>query len=182
VWELPIGRGKPYWNGASGLIGGLLRGWELSGLGTARTGRPVNILVARKATDLPDQNNANQRPDYIGGTQIDPSHQTVQNWLNLSAFAVPAKGAWGNVGKNVARGPGLWQVDPALTKRMWLRESVSLDFRAEVFNFFNRAQYGDPVASISNAVQFGQITGPVNTGAAGSGTPRQIQLMLRLSF
>lgn len=182
VWELPFGHGKRYLSSVSGVAGKLVSGWELSGIGTARTGRPVNILVTRKTTDLPDQNNANQRPNYVAGAAVTPGHQTVQLWLNGSAFAVPAKGTWGNVGKNTARGPGLWQLDPALTKRTQLLERVSLDFRAEIFNVLNRGQYGDPVASISNAVQFGQIVAPVNTGATGSGTPRQIQLMLRLSF
>ena len=182
VWELPVGRGKRLLAGASGFWSSLISGWELSGLGVARTGRPVNILVTRKTTDLPDQNNANQRPDYVGGTATTPSHQQVGNFLNLNAYAVPAKGSWGNLGKNTARGPGLWQVDPALSKRTRLTEKFDLNFRAEIFNVFNRAQYGDPVASISNTAQFGKIIAPVNTGATGSGTPRQIQLMLRLSF
>jgi hypothetical protein len=62
-----------------------------------------------------------------------------------------------------------------------LTELAQLDFRAEVFNVFNRAQYGDPLNNIS-AATFGTIIGPLNTTATGSGTPRQIQLMLRLSF
>ncbi len=160
----------------------VLDGWELSGIGTARSGRPVNILVTRKTTDLPDQNNTNQRPDYVNGAATVPADQTVGNWLNLSAYAVPAKGTWGNVGKNTARGPDLWQVDPALTRRFKITERFGLDFRSEFFNVFNRAQYGDPVANISNAVQFGRIVAPVNTGSTGSGTPRQIQLMLRLNY
>ena len=182
VWELPVGHGKHFAGGVSGLFGTFLSGWELSGIGTARTGRPVNILVTRKTTDLPDQNNANQRPNYVAGVPQDPTHQTVQDWLNLTAYSVPAKGMWGNLGKNTARGPGLWQMDPALTKRTKLKERLELDFRAEAFNVFNRAQYGDPVNSISNAAQFGQIIAPINTTATGSGTPRQIQLMLRLIF
>jgi len=182
VWELPVGRGKQLLNGAGGFWGTLVSGWELSGLGVARTGRPVNIVVTRRAGDLPDQNNANQRPDYVYSVLPNPDHQTVQRYLNLTAYAVPAKGTWGNLGKNTARGPGLWQVDPALSKRTRLREGLDLQFRAEIFNVFNRAQYGDPVNNISNTTQFGTIVAPVNTGATGSGTPRQIQLMLRVSF
>ncbi len=182
VWQLPMGRGKHYLNALPGVFGTLASGWQLSGIGTARTGRPVNILVTRKTTDLPDQNNTNQRPDYVLGVAQDASVQTVGDWLNLGAYAVPAKGLWGNLGKNTARGPGLWQIDPALEKRTRLTERLTIDFRAEVFNVLNRAQYGDPVNNISNTAQFGQITAPVNTTATGSGTPRQIQLMLRLAF
>jgi Carboxypeptidase regulatory-like domain/TonB dependent receptor len=176
VWQIP------YAHQLHGFAGKVFDGWELSGIGTARSGRPVNILVTRKAGDLPDQNNANQRPDYVYGAAHIPPQQGPGNWLNPAAYAVPAKGTWGNLGKNTARGPSLWQVDPALTRRIRLTERFRLDFRAEFFNVFNRAQYGDPVASISNPVQFGKIVAPVNTGSTGSGTPRQIQLMLRLNY
>ena len=142
----------------------------------------MNILITRKTTDLLDQNNANQRPDYVAGVNPFGNPQTLTAWLNPAAYATPAKNLWGNLGKNTGRGPMLWQVDPALTKHTRLTERMNIDFRAEAFNIFNRAQYGDPVASVSNAAQFGQIISPVNTGATGSGTPRQMQLMLRLSF
>lgn len=182
VYELPFGRGKKLANNATGFFGNLISGWELSGIGTARTGRPVNILITRKATDLLDQNNANQRPDYVAGVNPVAMPQTIQAWLSPAAYATPAKNAWGNLGKNTGRRPSLWQIDPALTKRTKLAERINLDFRAEAFNILNRAQYGDPVPSFSNTAQFGQIIAPINTGATGSGTPRQVQLMLRLSF
>lgn len=182
VWNLPFGRGKSLLGNVHGFFGELVSGWELSGIGTARTGRPVNILVTRKTTDLLDQNNASQRPNYVAGQPIYLPNQTVQGWLNPAAFATPAKGAWGNLGKNAARGPGLWQVDPALTKSFHITERFSTTFRAEAFNIFNRAMYGDPVNNISNTAQFGTITGPINTGATGSGTPRQFQFMLRLNY
>ncbi len=95
---------------------------------------------------------------------------------------IRAKPKGGNVGKNTARGPSLWRMDPALTRRMRLTERFSLDFRAEMFNVFNRAQYGDPVAGISNAVQFGRIVAPVNMGSTGSGTPRQRQFYASLEL
>lgn len=172
----------PFAHSVKGFAGKVLDGWELSGIASARSGRPVNILVTRKVGDLPDQNNANQRPDSVYGAATVPVNQTVQNFLNIGAYVVPVKGTWGNVGKNTARGPALWQIDPALTRRFRITERVALTFRGEFFNILNRAQYGDPVASISNTVQFGQIVAPVNTGSTGSGTPRQMQFMLRLSF
>jgi hypothetical protein len=142
----------------------------------------VNILVTRAPSALPDQNNVNQRPNYVYGVPQFAAVQTPQAWLNPAAYAVPAVGSWGNLGRNTARGPSLWQVDPALTKRTPINDRFSLDFRAEAFNVFNRAQYGDPINNFSNTAQFGSITSPSNTGATGSGTPRQIQLMLRLIY
>jgi hypothetical protein len=55
-------------------------------------------------------------------------------------------------------------------------------FRVEAFNVFNRAQYGMPSANLSSPLSFGVITTPVNQGATGSGTPRQFQLAVRVSF
>jgi hypothetical protein len=52
----------------------------------------------------------------------------------------------------------------------------------EAFNVFNRAQFGSPQANLFSPLSFGEITTPVNQGATGSGTPRQFQLALRISF
>jgi len=57
-----------------------------------------------------------------------------------------------------------------------------LQFRAEGFNLFNRAQYGAPLANISAPSTFGRITTLINSGPTGSGTPRQFQFALRLGF
>jgi hypothetical protein len=58
---------------------------------------------------------------------------------------------------------------------------MQLEFRSEVFNLFNRAQYGLPLADFSTST-FGRIINTVNTGPVGTGTPREIQLALRLHF
>lgn len=88
---------------------------------------------------------------------------------------------FGNLGKNSARAPGLWQIDPALEKRFTITERSSLRFRAEAFNVLNRQQIGVPVALL-NAGNFGQIVSSVNSNATGSGTPRNLQFMLRLEY
>ena len=103
--------------------------------------------------------------------------------LFLAAFVVPAAGTFGDAPRDVARAPGLWQTDSGLSKRITFRELYQLQFRAEVFNIFNRAQFGAPNWDISaGAGEFGVITQPVNTTPIGTGTPRQIQLALRLEF
>jgi hypothetical protein len=70
-----------------------------------------------------------------------------------------------------------------LSKRIPLRERCQLQFRAEAFNIFNRAQFGAPDGTFSDGQgEFGVITQPVNTTPIGMGTPRQIQFALRLEF
>lgn len=73
-------------------------------------------------------------------------------------------------------------VDLGLAKRIALTELATLTFRSEFFNVFNRAQYGLPLADISSLSNFGQIIGTVNLGPVGTGTPRQIQFLLRVDF
>lgn len=187
-YPLPFGPGRAY-GPKSGFGGVLLSGWELSGLGTARTGRPFNITVNRSAASLPDgvastpsASAPPQRPNYVAGQPLYPSNQSVDFWLNPAAFSVPANGTWGNLGRNAARAPGMWQVDLALGKRTRITESVNVEFRGEVFNVFNRAQYGLPQSNISQAAQFGRIVNVINTTPTGIGGPRQIQLMLRLNY
>jgi hypothetical protein len=181
VYELPFGRGKAYFGGTSGLAGKLVSGWQLSALGTARSGSPLNILVSRKTGDLPDGNNTNQRPDLVPGVSQYAPNRSKQQWLNPAAYAVPKAGTWGNLPRNSARGPGLWQIDPAITKRTLLTERSSLVFRAESFNIFNRQQIGNPVVNLSSN-GFGTIPTTVNELPTGSGTPRQLQFMVRLEF
>ena len=84
--------------------------------------------------------------------------------------------------RNALSGPGLWQIDAALAKRVSLTERLGVQFRAEIFNILNRAQYGQPNANLSTPGNFGVITTTVNQGATGSGTPRQIQIAVRILF
>lgn len=161
----------------------LLGNWDLSGTTTARTGRPITVTLSRSSTDLPDGNNANQRPNLVPGVPLfPPGGPTPDAWINPAAFAVPARGLWGNAGRNLLRGPALWETSLAVSKRARITERVSLHFRAEAFNFFNRSQLGNPSANLSSPSSFGRISSPLNLDATGSGAARQIQFMLRCVF
>lgn len=182
VYELPFGKGRSYLQ-SPGALSAIFGGWELTGVAGGRTGLPINITVDRSAAVMPDGNSANQRPNYVAGVSpIPPGGSTPNLWINPAAFTVPAPETWGDLGKNAFTGPALWQIDMALQRRIALRERMALEMRAEVFNTLNRAQYGNPLADISAPSSFGRITSLVNTGPTGSGTPRQIELAMRLVF
>lgn len=168
VYQVPFAR--KHWYG----------GWDLSGLFTARTGTPFSVTISRTAATVPSGQTQNQRADYIGG-DIYVANAGPGLWLNPAAFALPANGTYGNTGRNRFRGPGLWQADLGLTKKIRVSERFTLDFRAEAFNVFNRAQYGNPVATRQSST-FGTIVSTANDGATGTGTSRQMQFMLRLNF
>jgi len=181
VYELPFGPGKRFFT-AGGVAGKLLGGWELSGIASASTGRPITINVDVSPSDRPDGVTRNQRPDLVPGQSIYASPKTINNWFNINAFAVPAVGTWGNVGRNVGRGPGYYEIDMALEKSTALTERLKLKFRAEAFNLFNHPIYGDPASNIANPASFGVITSELNTNPTGLGSSRKIQFMLRLEF
>lgn len=186
IYQLPFGEGGRFLS-LHGAGAAVLGGWQISGIATARTGEPVNILLKRPTSALPDGNNANQRPNLVPGVSIYAANQTIENWFNPAAFAIPAAGTWGNLGRYAARGPGYSELDVALQKQFRLGERARLNFRAEVFNLFNQAIYANPGSNlgsspVSPAASFGRITSILNTGAVGTGTPREIQFALRLEF
>lgn len=179
TYVLPFGKGQKYLQ--SGVFSHLAGGWDLSAIHAARTGRAITFTVSRSSRDLPDGNSSNQRPDIISGVPIYPDNQTINNWFNLAAFAVPKPGTWGNASRNLGRGPGVDQLDLSAQKNFHVTENHKLSFRAEVFNIFNRVHLGTPASNISAPANFGRITSPMNR-AIGVGTARQIQFMLRYSF
>jgi hypothetical protein len=181
LWRVPVGRGHRLLGHASPIWETLTGGWQFGAIGTARTGLPLNVTIARNANTLPDQLNSNQRPDYVAGQPLYPANQNPQDWLNPAAFVLPAPGAWGNAGRNLVRAPGIWQLDTSLQKRFPVRERMAISVRLEAFNVFNRAQLGSPVASLP-AGAFGLIQSSYNSNPTGSGTPREIQWMMRLEF
>jgi hypothetical protein len=175
VYELPLKASR------GGFVGHVFGGWQFSGLMQARTGRPLTISVTRGTADLPDGNNSDQRADRVPGVNPIPANQSPDQWINPAAFAVPARGTWGNAGRNILRGPKLFQVDLALQKQIPIGSQRSIQFRWEAFNAFNRQNLANPNTNISSGVAFGRITGPLNLGY-GTGTARQMQFMLRLNF
>jgi hypothetical protein len=193
VYQLPFGQGRRFLN--DGVFGKVMGGWDLSGIMTARSGLPVNITITRKANVMLDGITSGQRPDLISGVSIYPAGgSTLSNWFSFAPFAVPAKYTWGNEPRYFGRGPGNYEIDTALSKRTSLFEHGGLTFRAEAFNLFNHPMFANPSGGLGSVTvdgtgkitkvnsSFGTITSILNSGATGTGTPRRLQLSLRLDF
>jgi hypothetical protein len=188
IYELPFGHGKPFLTGdmASKILGG----WELAGIVTARTGLPVNITVSRKASALPDGNTSSQRPNLVPGVSIYAANPTINNWFNPAAFALPANGVHGNLGRYIANGPNMVEVDTSLQKRFRITERLALNFRAAAYNLFNHPDFSIPSGSIGALTgnppvvsgSFGRIISVLNSGATGTGAPRRLEFMFRAEF
>ncbi len=165
IAELPFGEGKPLLQ--DGLGRHLLGGWLVSGIFSARTGRPFTVTqstnnVGAGATGLPDLTGD---PDGA---------KTVEQWFNPAAFTRVASGTFGNAGRNILRGPGWLSVDMSLQRRIDLVQRVNATLRWDIFNVFNRANLGLPDSNIVNA------TAGVISNLAGD--PRVMQLSIRLAF
>ena len=193
VYQIPFGPGRRFMN--EGVAGKIVGGWDISGIIMARSGLPVNITITRKANVMLDGITSSQRPNLIPGAKIYPAGgSTLNNWFNFAAFAVPAKYTWGNEPRYLGRGPGNYEIDPALSKRIGLFEHGGMTFRAEAFNLFNHPMFANPSGGLGSVTtdangnitkvnpSFGTITSILNTGATGTGTPRRLQLSLRLEF
>jgi hypothetical protein len=185
IYQLPFGRGKTYLN-QPGVLSSIFGSWQLTSTAVARTGFPINVLINRSSSSVPDGNTTSQRPDLVPGVSLTPiGGKSIGEWINPAALAVPADGTFGNAPRDIGRGPGAWQIDLGGAKQIPLSESVRLEFRSEFFNIFNHPQYGLPQATFG-VPGFGSITQTVNTttpvSPVGSGTPREIQFALRLEF
>jgi hypothetical protein len=189
IWNVPAGKDHRILGSASPILNALLGGWQLSGIGQARTGLPMNITYSRSssASVSPYGISAGLRPNLVAGQPLYLSGNAATGgllWLNPAAFSAPANGTWGDLARNAVRAPGIWQIDNSLEKRFPLSERMAIRFRADMFNLLNRAQIGQPNAKWTGPTNtnFGMITAPYTTAAVGTGTPRQIQFSLRLEF
>jgi hypothetical protein len=182
VYDLPFGVGRKFLS-QPGITNIVFGKWSLSGIGTARTGQLVNVTEDRFANSVATGYTLDQRPNLVPGVSLTPpGGRSIHDWINPAAFSLVTGSGYGNAPRNIVRGPDLWQTDLAISKHIPLSERTQLDFRGEVFNVFNRAQYGQPLADLSSSSSFGQIIGAVNTGPVGTGTPRQMQFALRMAF
>jgi hypothetical protein len=149
----------------------LLAGWQTSGLFTANTGGPINVVQTSGFKS--------SRPDYVGGDAILSNYRDTLQYINPAAFAqvpvAPASGATvrpGNLGRNALYGPGAWNLDLGLAKTLRFTEGVGLQLRADLFNALNHVNYGGVSTNVRNG-NFGRVT---------NGSFRTMQLNMRLSF
>ena len=164
AYDLPLGKGR--WLG----------GWQTFGIWSFQTGRPFTVALS------PDNDNSgtgrsslgfgnNDRPNYLrNATLLNP---TPERWFDTAAFAIPARGNFGNAGRNILDGPGLAQINASVVKNFAIAESRSLQFRAELFNLTNRTNFDLPDLTVESPT-FGRIS--------SAQSPRRVQFGLKFLF
>lgn len=176
TYDLPFGRGKQFgssWNGAMNAIAG---NWEVDVIERILSGFPVFVVDSNNRSGVFFQQNASNqnRPDMICNANGGPHKLT--EWFNTSCFASAVAGELGNAPRAPVSGPRFVNTDFSLIKHFPLPyEGMRVDFRAEFFNLFNHAQFGNPNPDINAGSQFGVINSTV-------GNPRLIQFALKLIF
>ena len=112
VYNLPFGSGEKFAGDATGVKNAVVGGWQVNGIYTWQRGFPITIHGRRSRRP---QRHVRHQPGRSGG---DPNtgERTVNRWFNTAAFAQPAPGALGNLGRNTERGPGVNNLDLALFK------------------------------------------------------------------
>jgi len=163
----------------------LTKGWQVNSLVTVHGGTPLNILAGTNRSGTGENRD---RVDLVGDpfagfSAAIPNSLAIQ-YITKAAFANPATGTFGNLGRNPLYGPGFGSVDFSVFKTTPITERVRAEFRVEIFNLFNRTNYANPNTTYSSS-SFGQITSTRNGGSApglGFGEPRNTQLGLRLVF
>ena len=172
-------------------------GWAFSGVATLQSGLPFSILDSGAGTlfgpstyfttgslapgktlhDALLNGNVSSRVNQFFNTSVFvPAPFIPDGGLIDGRFPVAGGGTtFGNLGRNVLRGPGQRNVDIALIKRTTLREKASLVFRWEIFNVFNWPNFANPAADVSSPSTFGKIS-------AMSVNPRIMQFGLKLEF
>jgi hypothetical protein len=171
VYELPIGKGKPFSTG-NGVADYILGNWQLNVITLWTSGQPYTLNVNG---DSANTGNASGylRLNLVGDPTID--NPTRQQWFNRSAFAAPPPFTFGNTGRNLLRSDGRINWDLSVFRAFpFFREGMRAEFRAEAFNAFNQTAYGVPTANLSNS-NFGRVTGQANS-------PRQLQLGIKILF
>jgi len=175
TWELPAFRNHA-----------VLGGWQLNAILSLHTGYPFSpsIQTPNWSRTGNTSTNAEDRPSVKPGTNPnriitgDPNH-----WFDTSAFVLQPRGTLGNTPRNFLRGPGFANADVSLVKNQALAGNARLQFRLEVFNVFNRANFAVPTRPVfagateneAPLATAGQILRTVNSS-------RQVQLGVKVLF
>jgi hypothetical protein len=146
-----------------------------------------------------------RRPNLISGANLYLDNDRFT--INPAAFSIPLPGQFGDLARNALRGPNFTQFDLVLNKRFRITESSNIEFRTEIFNIFNKANFAVPSTTLNNALPTVTTAGVLSSGlqpnnpftqsaaggtfgllrqtverTVGLGTNRQIQFALRYNF
>lgn len=176
ILDLPVGRNKPVSTRWAGKFSVLFEGWRISGITTVMTGWPFNPEI------FGDPNSDGvwgDRPHRIGPGTLPASRRSVDKWFETSDFVLPNYAGpnpewFGNSGRNILLSPGEQQWDISILKRTRVsKDGNLLEFRVQLFNALNRANFQEPGNFIGTPT-FGVISNADNA--------REMEIAVKYSF
>jgi hypothetical protein len=184
LYELPFGNGQQFAHDFGGFANGMVSGWSVSSIITAQTGFPFTPQLSYNPSNSGDTRNPVRpflNPNFSGPVVLGKPAQ----WFNPDAFIAPpaTSGFYGNVGRDTYIGPGLANWDFSVLKDSKLRERLNLQFRAEIFNLLNRANFNTPnliVFTPPTASNPSGLSGTAGAITSTSTSSRQVQFALKL--
>jgi hypothetical protein len=180
VYELPFGKGRKYSSG-NGVLDYVVGGWSLNGIASFSSGIPFSVGVSGDIAHIAANTaccafgfGSYERLNFLGGNPY-ASDKNPSHWLNPAAFAIPAAGTFGTIGRNTLRSDRFKNLDLSLFKQFPISESKKFEFRFETFNITNTPVWAVPDVNISDGASFGTISSTANTS-------RQLQFGLKFYF
>jgi hypothetical protein len=178
VYALPFGHGKAFGNDLHGFTSGLVSGWSVDSILTLQSGFPLTPQLSYNPSNNGDTRNPVRpfvNPSFHGSPVLGHPAQ----WFNPAAYLAPPanSGFYGNLSRDSLPGPGLATWDFAGQKDTHLGEALTLQFRGEIFNLLNRANFNTP-----NLIAFTPtgVSGTAGAITSTSTTSRQVQFALKL--
>jgi hypothetical protein len=182
VYVLPFGKGQTIANSLKGWSDVLASGWSVNSMVTMQSGFPFTPQLSYNPSNNGDTRNPVRpflNPDFTGPVILGKPSQ----WFNPGAFLAPPanSGFYGNLGRDTLIGPGLATWDFSAFKTTTLRERLALQFRAEIFNLLNRANFNTPnLITFTSSSSGTKTSGTAGAIASTSTTSRQVQFALKL--
>ena len=164
LYLVPVGKGERFLGDLHGVPQEIIGVWQLNTIFVANSGYPLGMSMS---TNLSGTGFGN-RPDRVCDGEL--SDPTIARWFDTSCFVAPPAGVLGNAARTTLFGPGRWNVDLSVSKKFTPR----LQFRAEIFNLFNHAQFQTPGTTVGSPT-FGVIQSTVKSS-------RQVQFALKYVF
>jgi len=199
IYDLPFGHGKHFGSNWNTALNTLLGDWQVTAIEHITSGFPIFIIdsVDNSGVFFQQENNGvnENRPNQVGdpnkggpvaanpGCVAPAKVHTVANWFNPCAFATAAPGQLGNANRAPVNGPDFVNTDFSAIKQFRLPwEGMGLNFRAEIFNLANHAQFATPNSTGSPAIPDIEAPRGFGTIAATVNNPRVVQFALKLTF
>ncbi len=182
VYTLPFGKGQPFANSLEAWRDALVSGWSVNSIVTIQSGFPFTPQLSYNPSNNGDTRNPVRpfiNPAFSGPVILGNPSQ----WFNPNAFLAPppSSGFYGNLGRNTLIGPDLATWDFSAFKTTTLHERLALQFRAEIFNLLNRANFNTPnLITFTASGTTTKTSGTAGTITSTSTTSRQIQFGLKL--